>query len=52
MSAKTTQIHRGALLAKESLKIPAKSPNITIEQLEKGNRLMRRIAKKQRKSKP
>lgn len=49
MSTKnTTAANRGAMLAKESLVI-RRTPPITVEKLEVGNRAMRRVAAKQRK---
>ena len=47
MTAKSTQIRRGAALAKEALKLPGKTPLLKVEDMARGNRAMRRAAKKQ-----
>lgn len=50
MSAKnTTAARRGAMLAKELLALRKHGVTPTLEQLEAGNRQMRRVAAKQRK---
>lgn len=49
MSKNTTASARGAVLAKESLTLRRYDAVPTLEQLETGNRAMRRVAAKQRK---
>lgn len=51
MSKNTTAIGRGAMLAKEALKLPSKRPLIKIEDAAQGNRAARRVAAKQMRSK-
>ncbi|MGL6155961.1 MAG: hypothetical protein ACRC1O_05055 [Ralstonia mannitolilytica] len=47
MSKNTTAVARGALPAKLKLELPKTTPLIRVSDMEKGNRAMRRAAKKQ-----
>lgn len=49
MSKNTTAAARGAMLAKESLALRRHDVTPTLDQMERGNRAMRRVAAKQRK---
>lgn len=51
MSKNTTAIGRGALLAKEALKMPRQRPLIKLDDAAQGNRAARRVAAKQMRSK-
>ena len=49
MSKNTSAIARGAMLAREQLKLPSTTPLIKLADLENGNRLARRTAAKQQR---